>query len=316
MTKTGDGSLTLAGANNLTGSIEVDAGTLRFNDTVAPTLTPGMAVQVVGTGVLELAGTVSAFGGGANGVNISNDSSATSGILISGTNQSVGAVDGTGGLTVSPGSDVSANHIVQAALMIGGTADNFGTVVLDPSDDSGNPQSEVSLPNSSASGGVAASSLQSAVEERQQSSQRSVGGGTITSGDNISFAAARGALVSRIAPASRVAGPAGVAAGQRTISPSVLAAVVFPAASGTAAARPAIAFDPQPLAAVKFQPKLLTVQLDPQTVEALFNVESGLDWLSATSNSAAGPGDQLAAEFDGHRQPLDGSDWEGRLTDF
>ena len=315
MTKTGDGSLTLAGANNLTGSIEVDAGTLRFNDTVAPTLTPGMAVQVVGTGVLELAGTVSAFGGGANGVNISNDSSATSGILISGTNQSLGAVDGTGGLTVSPGSDVTANHIVQAALMIGGTADNFGTLVLDPSDDLGNPQSEVSLPNSSASGGVAASSLQSAVEVRQQSSQRSVGGGTIASGDNISFAAAGGALVSRIAPASRVAGAAGVA-GQRTISPSVLAAVVFPGASGAAASRPAMAFDPQPLAAVKFQPKLLTVRLDPQTVEALFNVESGLDWLSATSNSAAGPGDQLAAEFDGHRQPLDGSDWEGRLTDF
>ena len=139
LTKTGDGSLTLEGANNLTGNLEVDAGTLRFDDTVAPTIAPGVTVNVTGTGTLDLSGFVSAFTGGASGTSITNSSSATSGIVISGTSQVVGNVDGTGNLSVDAGSDLTANHIVENALVIGGMAGHFATVTIDASDASGNP---------------------------------------------------------------------------------------------------------------------------------------------------------------------------------
>ncbi len=130
--------MTLEGANNLTGNLEVDAGTLRFDDTVAPTIAPGVTVNVIGTGTLDLSGFVSAFTGGASGNSITNNSSATSGIVISGTSQVVGNVDGTGTLSVDAGSDLTANHIVENALVIGGTTGNFATVTIDASDASGN----------------------------------------------------------------------------------------------------------------------------------------------------------------------------------
>ena len=146
----------MSGANNLTGNLEVDAGTLRFNDTVAPTLASGITVTVLGTGMLDLSGFVSALTGGASGVSITNNSSATNGILISGTNQAVGNVDGTGNLAVDAGSDLTANHIVENALVIGGTSGSSGRVTIAPSDSSGN--------SLAAAGGGASSATQPAVD--------------------------------------------------------------------------------------------------------------------------------------------------------
>ena len=70
---------------------------------------------------------------------------------MSGTNQQVGAVDGIGDTVVNAGANLTANHIVQNALVIGGSATSVGTVTISPSDAAGNPM---------ASGFAAAGSLE------------------------------------------------------------------------------------------------------------------------------------------------------------
>jgi hypothetical protein len=75
---------------------------------------------------------------GANRVNITNESAAP-GVLVSGMSQQVGNIDGAGTTQVNPGDDLTANHIVQSALIIGGTSGSHGLVTIDASDASGNP---------------------------------------------------------------------------------------------------------------------------------------------------------------------------------
>ena len=50
-----------------------------------------------------------------------------------------GGIEGPGNLTVNAGSSLTANHIVQGALVIGGTAGSPATVTIAASDSSGNP---------------------------------------------------------------------------------------------------------------------------------------------------------------------------------
>jgi fibronectin-binding autotransporter adhesin len=129
---------------NNSSTLSVTSGTLRFN-VVSGTPTIGTAVTAtVSSGAtLELAGSVSALANGANRVNITNNSNAP-GILVSGTHQQVGNIDGSGTTQVNAGSDVTANHIVQGALVIGGTSKSFGLVTIDASDALGNPLSRSS----------------------------------------------------------------------------------------------------------------------------------------------------------------------------
>ena len=87
---------------------------------------------------LELAGSVSALATGSNRVNIVNNST-SAGVLVSGTLQHVGNIDGGGTTQVNAGSDLTANHIVQSALVISGTAGSHGLVTIAASDASGNP---------------------------------------------------------------------------------------------------------------------------------------------------------------------------------
>ena len=79
---------------------------------------------------------------GSNRVNITNNSRAAAGILVSGTHQQVGNIDGSGTTQVNAGSDLTANHIIQSALVIGGTAGSHGLVTIAASDISGNPPAE------------------------------------------------------------------------------------------------------------------------------------------------------------------------------
>jgi hypothetical protein len=51
----------------------------------------------------------------------------------------VGNIDGSGTTHVNSGSDLTANHIIETALVIGGTATSPGLVTIDASDASGNP---------------------------------------------------------------------------------------------------------------------------------------------------------------------------------
>ncbi len=126
---TGGGTLTISGANDFTGNLQVDDGTLQIDNSATPTLGDGVGATVNGGATLELSGNISALSGGSNGTDITNDSSAAAGIFVSGTNQAVGNIDGTGNLVLDAGSDLTANSIVQNSLVIGAGA----TLTIAPS---------------------------------------------------------------------------------------------------------------------------------------------------------------------------------------
>jgi hypothetical protein len=65
-----------------------------------------------------------------------NDSTA-SGVVVSGTNQVVGGIDGLGNTQINAGSDLTADHIVQNALVIGGTVTSPALVTIAVSNASG-----------------------------------------------------------------------------------------------------------------------------------------------------------------------------------
>ena len=158
----GSGVLEVDGAPSLGAASSMAIGgtsTLRFKPTTGDASVGAGATATVASGAtLELAGSVSSLSSpstgsgqaGANRVNITNNSSSP-GILVSGTNQQVGNIDGAGTTQVNAGSDLTANHIIQSALVIGGTAGSFGTVTIDASDASGNPLAQPGA------GGLAAS---------------------------------------------------------------------------------------------------------------------------------------------------------------
>jgi hypothetical protein len=89
-------------------------------------------------------------------VNVNDSSTATVGLLVSGTSQVVGGVTGTGKLTVNAGSDLTANRIVQSALVIGGTSTAFAVVTIAPSDSSGNPLINTAAASADSTGASAA----------------------------------------------------------------------------------------------------------------------------------------------------------------
>jgi fibronectin-binding autotransporter adhesin len=147
LTVTGGGALEIDAAPTLAdaSSILVTGGSrLKFNvQTGSATIGSAVTATVAATATLELAGSISALSSGSQRVNITNNSIA-SGLLVSGTNQQVGFIAGSGTTQVNAGSDLTANHIIQSALVIGGTAGSFGTVTIAASDASGNPLGQLS----------------------------------------------------------------------------------------------------------------------------------------------------------------------------
>ncbi|HEY2147404.1 MAG TPA: autotransporter-associated beta strand repeat-containing protein, partial [Pirellulales bacterium] len=137
--KLGAGSLTISGANNLQGNVEVSDGTLAFDVSAPPMLAAGFAPTVDGTGTLELDGTVSALTGGSSGTNIVNTSTAPAGVLVNGSGQFAGGIDGTGTLVIANDAALTANHVVQGALVIGGSPGHPAMLTIAASDASGNP---------------------------------------------------------------------------------------------------------------------------------------------------------------------------------
>jgi autotransporter-associated beta strand protein len=167
--KAGSGTLELNGPAIalLGGTLQVtDSGTLRLNAaTGAATIAGGAIVQVTGTATLEIAGSVSALSSNVSAVSraaIANNSAAPAGVLVSGTNQQVGGIDGTGNVVVNAGSDLTADHIVQNALVIGGLPGNPAIVTIAASDSNGNPLSETDSTPALRSGLTLAGSLASA----------------------------------------------------------------------------------------------------------------------------------------------------------
>jgi fibronectin-binding autotransporter adhesin len=125
-------------------NLNVNGGLLRFNvSSGGPAVVgSGVLATVTNVAVLELAGSVATLsdGTGPHSVGVLNNSSAAAGLHVIGTNQRVGGVDGTGTTQVDAGASITANHIVQSALVIGGTdASHLGLVTIDASDAGGNP---------------------------------------------------------------------------------------------------------------------------------------------------------------------------------
>ncbi len=144
LTKTGGGTVRITGAPTLSmgSALHINGGTLQFNvNSGSVTVASGVTANVSGSGTLELAGAVSVLGSTmvANRVNITNTSTAAAGVLVSGGNQQVGNIDGSGATQVNAGNDLTANHIIQGALVIGGTSGSAGLVTIDASDSAGNP---------------------------------------------------------------------------------------------------------------------------------------------------------------------------------
>jgi autotransporter-associated beta strand protein len=139
----GGGALEVQGAPTLGGNsnIQVSAGTLRFNATSgAATVGAGVQATVSGSATLELAGSVSALSQiSAGRVDVIDNSTAVAGLHVTGSHQQVGGVDGSGTTTLEASSDLTANYIIQSALVIGGDATHPATVTIAASDSSGNP---------------------------------------------------------------------------------------------------------------------------------------------------------------------------------
>ena len=146
LTVSGPGTTEIDGAPtlNATTAITVTNTTLRFAATSGTaTVASGVTVTVGAGATLELAGSVAALSSGTNRVNVGTLAS-SNGILVSGTHQQVGNIDGTGNTQVNAGSDLTANHIIQAALIISGASGNLGRVTISASDASGNPLGQAS----------------------------------------------------------------------------------------------------------------------------------------------------------------------------
>jgi hypothetical protein len=136
------GMLEIQGASSFANNsfVEVSGGKLRFNvGNGSASVGTGALALIDNAAVLELAGSVSALSSGNRGVDLLNESTAAAGILVSGTNQRVGGIDGSGATHVNPGSDLTANHVIQSALIIGGTMDSPARVTIAASGSGGNP---------------------------------------------------------------------------------------------------------------------------------------------------------------------------------
>jgi hypothetical protein len=70
-----------------------------------------------------------------------------------------GGIEGTGNLTVEAGSSLTANHIVQGALVIGGMADAPAMVTIAASDASGNPLAAATASAASAANAASSSNV-------------------------------------------------------------------------------------------------------------------------------------------------------------
>jgi autotransporter-associated beta strand protein len=140
--KTGAGTWVLTAANTYTGGTIIDHGTLRISYS-GKTVMAAAAVNVAvnNDATLELANNASALSDGvsAHSANVTNNSTAVAGILVSGSNQRVGNINGTGTTAIAGGASLEASHIVQSALVIGGAATSQGFAMIVDSDAGGSP---------------------------------------------------------------------------------------------------------------------------------------------------------------------------------
>ena len=153
LTKTGDGTLAVSGDTHFGpgSSLNVLVGTMRLNVASGSTVGAGVVASVGAGATLELAGSVSALGPAGLSAGsrplVKNDG--TLSVTSLGSVQIVGGIEegdaGTGVTSVAAGATLAADHIIQAALVVGGDQEFSGSVTISPSDDLGDSLGAVLL---------------------------------------------------------------------------------------------------------------------------------------------------------------------------
>ncbi|HEV3417566.1 MAG TPA: hypothetical protein VG056_12150 [Pirellulales bacterium] len=142
----GTNSLDLEGAQtwNDNTTLTLQSGTLNYSIASGST-TVGANVQLaIAAGAnVNVIGPVNPFADAVNRVSIANNSA--TGLNINAGGIRVGQISGGGTTSVAAGSQLTADSIVQGALMIGGTASDPAMVTIDASDPLGNPLADSGL---------------------------------------------------------------------------------------------------------------------------------------------------------------------------
>lgn len=137
----GAGSLDLQGqqtwSDNTT--LSLASGTINYAIPTGPTsLGANDRLSIAAGAQVNVGGAVDPFSD-AGGRRVSIVNSSVTGLNINAGSVRVGAVSGSGTTTVAAGSHLTADSIIQGALVIGGTAANAAVVTIDASDASGSP---------------------------------------------------------------------------------------------------------------------------------------------------------------------------------
>jgi fibronectin-binding autotransporter adhesin len=123
LAKSGGGTLTLTGSQTWGNgaTVAVQSGTLRYNlaGGAMTSVAAGNNVTVANGATLELAGGNSALSDNVRNVDIVNNNTSTTGVVVSGTNQAVGGISGSGSTSVQANASLTADSIVQNTLTIG-----------------------------------------------------------------------------------------------------------------------------------------------------------------------------------------------------
>ncbi|HEV2969474.1 MAG TPA: hypothetical protein VGY55_05735 [Pirellulales bacterium] len=115
-------------------SIQVNGGKLKFSAASgSATIGNGVTLTVASGATLELAGSISAL---SSAVNIANNSTQASGggLIVSGTNQQAGNINGAGDLVINAGGNLTASQVMQNSIVIGGTASAPAMLTISASD--------------------------------------------------------------------------------------------------------------------------------------------------------------------------------------
>jgi len=114
-------TLTLAGEIDWNSKqVNVQTGKLKLNNATATNVVTGSTLLIQSGATAELAGTTSGLSTLAGRIAVTNSGN----ILVTGSNQAAGLIDGTGGLTVAANGVLNVDAIRQGTLELHGTASN------------------------------------------------------------------------------------------------------------------------------------------------------------------------------------------------
>jgi hypothetical protein len=174
------------------------------------------------------------------------------------------AIDGTGNLTIAAGSALTINHIVQNTLAIGGAAGNAATVIIAPSDASGNPLTVAgsTVGNSGVGSPPASSSSAASASDAKSLISSTTSAGSVLPQSQFVEATNGNSLVSWVSMVPIKASP--ILHSQKSSSERFGASILFE-----------LAVDRSSMDSI----------LRPSSVTTLFNDMTDLDWLLSPSTS-------------------------------